>query len=419
MAEPFPARDSAVQAAVDAVDAARLERTVRDLAAFPTRHTLSGARGVDAAAGYLEKTLAGYGGRLKVARQTWTQAPGSRVPAAARLSNVLAELPATVHADRVVVVSGHYDSRITDVMDATGAAPGANDDASGVAVVLECARILSRASLPTGVVFAALTGEEQGLLGARELVRALKEGGRNVVAMATHDIVGNSRGQDGRRDDRRVRLFSAGVDADEDASSSTRRRSRGLEAESRSRTLARAIRDCARRHVRGFDVDLVLRPDRFGRGGDHTPFQEQGFAAVRFTEPNEDWRHQHQDLRTEKGIVYGDLPEFVDYAYLARVARVNVAWVAEIAAAPPAPERVDLRLDLSPETTLSWPAVDGAAGYEVLWRRTTDPDWTGRRAVARSPRPRIVLPLSKDDFLFAVRAVSERGARGLATVAGR
>jgi Zn-dependent M28 family amino/carboxypeptidase len=417
-----PARDANVQTIVSAVSAARLEETVRGLAAFPTRHTLSGAGNVEAAALWLEKQFAQIsretGGRLQVKRDTWTQPAGTRLPAPHELTNVVAVLPGTAIPERVLIVSGHYDSRVTDVMDAKSPAPGANDDASGVAVVLECARLLAGSSrrFPATVVFACVTGEEQGLYGATHLASQMTNEKRSVVAMLTNDIVGNSRGENGVKNDREVRVFSAGYDPTETPAQAARRRAWGTDADTPARTLARAVHDAARRYVPRFAATLVYRNDRYGRGGDHTPFVNAGFAAVRLTEPNEDWRHQHQNVRrAENNVVYGDLPEFVDYRYLARVTQVNAAILAELASAPPAPTNVSLAGDLSANTTLSWDPPTDAAAVEVLWRRTTAPGWEGSRLVPAG-QTRFMLPLSKDDYLFGVRAVGASGARSLPTI---
>lgn len=386
----------------------RLEATVRALAAIPTRHTLSGAKGADIAAAWLEKELKSYGGSLIASQQRWRQPAGGRMRVAAELANVLAILPGSDSPERVIVVSGHYDSRVTDVMDATSPAPGANDDASGVAVVLECARLMAQLKPRCTVIFAAVTGEEQSLLGSAQLAKSLKEQNKTVVAMATYDIVGNSIGEGGKRDDRTIRVFTTSDDPTETPQQATRRKALGTDGDSPSRSLARTIADTARRRVKGISVALTLRNDRYGRGGDHSSFFAAGYPAiVRFTEPNENWQHQHQDLRTENGVRYGDLPEFVDYAYLSRVAQVAVAWLSELAAAPLAPARASLKTDLSAQTTLSWASVEGASGYEVLWRRTSETDWTGKKRVTGT---QAVLPLSKDDYLFAVRALGPQGA---------
>lgn len=417
----MPGKSPFVQSAVNAVSRKRLENTVRSLAAFPTRHTLSGEKGADAAALWLEKELKSYGGRLNVERDAWVQPPsGQRLREPIRIQNVYATLPASSTSAPYILISGHYDSRVTDVMNATSPAPGANDDASGVAVVLECARVLAGANLPLPIFFAAVTGEEQSLLGSAHLAKRLRAENKDVLAMATYDIVGNSRGDNGSRDYNHLRVFSAGWEPNEDERLIRGRRSTGTESETPARTLARATVDAARRYVRGFSLTLTLRNDRFGRGGDHSSFLTEGYpSAVRFTEPIENWNHQHQDLRTEKGTVYGDLPEFVDYPYLTRVTKTAVAWVAELASAPLPPARVRVKSELSAKTSLSWDESVGAAAYEVLMRRTTDADWHLRTKLLPATIREIVLAESKDDYIFAIRAVSVDGARGLPRVVGR
>ncbi len=418
-----PERDAQTVTVVQGVNAARLEKTVRDLAAFPTRHTLSGARGADAAALYLAQQLSEISrennGRLKVWRDTWTQPAGVRMTAPADLTNVIATLPGTETPERVLIISGHYDSRVTDVMDTTSKAPGANDDASGVAVVVELARLMSKQQWPCTVVFACVTGEEQGLYGSTHLAAQMKDQNKNVMAMLTNDIVGNSTGQGGKKDDKHVRVFSAGYDPTETPAVATRKRAWGTSEETPMRGLARAFADATRRYAKnGIETVLVMRNDRYGRGGDHSPFVAQGWAAARITEPNEDWRHQHQDLRVEKGTQYGDLPDYVDYAYLARVARANAACIASLADAPSAPQSVTLKGDLDPQTTLTWTPAPNTAAVEVLWRKTTAPDWEGGKQIPaqQGTAQTTVLPLSKDDYLFAVRAVGKNGARSLPAI---
>jgi len=412
-----PEKDAGVQAIVDAVAAARLESTVRTLAAFPTRHTLSEAgsrQSVDWIAAQFQAISKDTGGRLQVERDSWLQPAGERLVAPVRMTDVVATLPGDAAPERIVIVSGHYDSRVTDVMNATGNAPGANDDASGVAVALEMARVMAGRHYPATIKFVAVTGEEQGLYGSTHLAQEMADGKRNVLAMITNDIVGNSHGQGGAHDASHVRVFASGTDPTETPTQTARRRAAGTDADTPARTLGRAVLDADRRYVPGFGAQLIYRLDRYLRGGDHQPFVQRGYAAVRFTEPNEDWRHQHQDVRVENGVQYGDLPQFVDYAYLASVARVNAATVASLASAPAPPENVRLKADLSPETTLTWDAVPQAAAYEVLWRATDAPDWSGSRRIDNARTA--TLPLSKDDYLFAVRSVSAGGARGLPSI---
>jgi len=412
-----PDRDARVQAVVGGVSAAHLENTVRILASFPTRHTLSptgSAQAVNWIAAQFQAISAANGGRLRVERDTWTQPAGERLPVPVVLTDVVATLPGDEMPERIIIISGHYDSRVTDVMNASGVAPGANDDASGVAVALELARLMAGRHYPATIKFVAVTGEEQGLYGSTHLAQEMADGKRNVEAMITNDIVGNSHGQGGIHDDSHVRVFASGADPTETTAQAARKRAAGTDADTPARTLARAVLDAGRRYVPGFGVALVYRLDRYLRGGDHAPFVQRGFPAVRFTEMNEDWRHQHQDVRVEKGIQYGDLPQFVDYDYLARVARVNAATVASLASAPAPPQNVSLKADLSPETTLSWGRVPGAAAYEVLWRPTNAPDWTGSKRIDNVETA--TLPLSKDDYLFAVRSVSAGGARSLSGI---
>lgn len=412
-----PEKDAGVQAVVGAVVAARLERTVGTLASLPTRHTLSEAgskQSVDWITAQFQVISKETGGRLQVERDTWVQPAGERLDAPVRMTDVVATLPGDATPERIVIVSGHYDSRVTDVMNATGNAPGANDDASGVAVALEMARVMAGRHYPATIKFVAVTGEEQGLYGSTHLAQEMADGKKDVLAMITNDIVGNSHGQGGIHDASHVRVFASGADPTETPADLAQRRAAGTDADTPARTLGRAVLDADRRYVSGFGAQLVYRLDRYLRGGDHAPFVQHGYAAVRFTEPNEDWRHQHQDVRVENGVQYGDLPQFVDYAYLANVARVNAATVASLASAPAPPANVKLKADLSPETTLTWDAVPQAIAYEVLWRPTDAPDWTGSRCILNAETATLLL--SKDDYLFAVRSISAGGARGLPSI---
>lgn len=412
-----PEKDAGVQAVVGAVVAARLERTVGTLASLPTRHTLSEAgskQSVDWITAQFQVISKETGGRLQVERDTWVQPAGERLDAPVHMTDVVATLPGDATPERIVIVSGHYDSRVTDVMNATGNAPGANDDASGVAVALEMARVMAGRHYPATIKFVAVTGEEQGLYGSTHLAQEMADGKKDVLAMITNDIVGNSHGQGGIHDASHVRVFASGADPTETPADLAQRRAAGTDADTPARTLGRAVLDADRRYVSGFGAQLVYRLDRYLRGGDHAPFVQHGYAAVRFTEPNEDWRHQHQDVRVENGVQYGDLPQFVDYAYLANVARVNAATVASLASAPAPPANVKLKADLSPETTLTWDAVPQAVAYEVLWRPTDAPDWTGSRCILNAETATLLL--SKDDYLFAVRSISAGGARGLPSI---
>jgi hypothetical protein len=407
------------------IDARNVERTVRRLVGFGTRSTLSAqddpARGIGAARDWIYKELQTYaadsGGRLRVELQSFEQQPGrfQRIQQPTRLTNVVATLPGSQaeSKDRVYVVSGHYDSMCTSPVDAACDAPGANDDASGVAVMLELARVMSKRTFDATLVFMAVAGEEQGLVGATYFAEQAKKQNTNVDAMFTNDIVGSTLGGNGVRDRRSLRVFSEGVPSNETEAEAATRRSVGGENDSQSRQLARFIKETATVYVPGFNVRMIYRRDRYLRGGDHIPFLEQGYAAVRFTEPNENYNHQHQNVRVEKGVQYGDLPEFVDYAYVAQVARVNCAALAALALAPARP--ADLRLltkRLTNDTDLQWTAnkEPDLAGYEIVWRETTEAEWTHSKRVG-SVTSYTVEGLSKDNFFFGVRAFDREGNR--------
>ncbi|MHC4547653.1 MAG: M28 family metallopeptidase [Planctomycetota bacterium] len=398
---------------VRAVSPPRLERTVRRLAAFETRHTASAAddpaRGIGAARRWIEDELEQIAG-LEVGTQAFPAAGNQRLDAGVEIVNVYAVLAGTSARDRYYVVSGHYDSRALDPRDARSRAPGANDDASGVAVVLELARIFAAHPTEASLIFLCVAGEEQGLLGSRHFARDAREKGLHIAGMLTNDIVGNTLGPRGRRHRRYVRVFSEGTPVAETthAMASRLRRSLGAEWDSPSRQLARYVREQAAAHLRSFQVKLVFRPDRFLRGGDHLGFNEAGYAAVRLTEPFEDFARQHVDV-TE---VTGDLPEHVDYAYLARVAAVNVVALASLANAPAPPRGVRIHTEkIEHATTLSWQPSpeDDLSHYEVVWRDTTAADWQRRREVRG--KTEVTLPLSKDDRHFGVRAVDRDGFR--------
>jgi len=426
-ADPPHARDPDIARLVREVSPARLESYVRTLAGFGTRHSLSTAddpkRGVGAAARWIKQTLdrcaAESGSRLKVDFLEFPQPPGPRVPKAATLVNVIATLEAAdaTTRERSIVVSGHYDSMCGNVMNAQCDAPGANDDASGTAVVIELACTMARSRFPATLVFMAVAGEEQGLLGAANVARSARLRNVNIEAMITNDIVGNSRDENGVRDAGTLRLFAEGVPAGKELTEEWQRRlETGGENDSPSRELARTLRDAAQRYVPEMTVKVVYRRDRYLRGGDHIPFLAEGYAAVRFTEAHEDFRHQHQDVRVVDGVQFGDLPQFVDFDYLASVARVNLAGLATLARAPAPPTGVRIEaLQLENRTTLSWlanPEPD-LAGYEIVWRETTAPFWQGATFVGNVTRAAV--PLSKDDYLFSVRAVGATGQRSLAT----
>jgi hypothetical protein len=403
------------------IDRERIEATVRRLAAFGTRHTLSAQddpeRGIGAARDWIHAEMKRYaaasGGRMTVQLQSYIQEPASRIPVATRITNVVATLRGSVDPDRVHVVSGHYDSRATDVMDATSDAPGADDDASGVAVIMELARVMATRRPAATLVFAAVAAEEQGLYGSGYLAGQFKAAGTDVRAMFTNDIVGSSRADDGARDPYTVRLFAEGVPTAETPQQADTRRSVGGENDSPARQLARFVRDVADNDATGMHVRTVYRRDRYLRGGDQIPFLERGYPAARFTEPAEDFAHQHQDVRVEDGKRYGDLPEFCDFGYIARVARVNGAALWTLAQAPAAPSGANILTSaLTNATELVWQrgTEPDLAGYEVVWRETTDPEWT--HVIAVGDVARHTVDLSKDNVFFGVRAVNRSGLRG-------
>ncbi|MEO3846132.1 M20/M25/M40 family metallo-hydrolase [Streptomyces sp. B8F3] len=413
-----PARE--LRALLAEVDADRIEADVRRLAAFGTRHTLSTQddpdRGIGAARDWIHRRMrqhaAASGGRMTVELQSYVQQPANRIPVPTRITNVLATLRGDTDPDRVYVVSGHYDSRAGDVMDATADAPGADDDASGVAVAMELARVLATRRTAATIVLAAVAGEEQGLYGAAHMAEQFRVRGTRVQGMFTNDIVGSSTADDGTRDPRTVRLFAEGVPTAETPAEANTRRSVGGENDSPARQLARFVRDVADNDATGMDVRVIYRRDRYLRGGDHIPFLERRFPAARFTEPAEDYAHQHQDVRVEDGKQYGDLPEFCDFDYIARVARVNLAAVWTLAQAPGTPTGVGIVTSaLTNDTELVWDrgTEPDLAGYEVVRRETTAPEWTQVEPVGDVTRHTV--RASKDNLFFGVRAVNRAGQR--------
>ncbi|MGH3332071.1 MAG: M28 family metallopeptidase [Nocardioidaceae bacterium] len=352
------------------------------------------------------------GGRMTVELQSYVQEPASRIPTATRITNVLATLRGSKYPDRVYVVSGHYDSRATDVMDSSSDAPGADDDASGVAVSMELARVMASRRPEATIVFAAVAGEEQGLYGSRHMAQKFQEAGADVQAMFTNDIVGSSTADDGTRDPGSIRLFAEGVPTDETPEEAAIRRSVGGENDSPARQLARFVSEVADNGDTGMRVRVIYRRDRYLRGGDHIPFLELGYPAARFTEPNENYAHQHQDVRVENGVQYGDLPKFCDFEYISRVAKVNAATLWSLAAAPGTPRDVKVvTTNLTNDTELTWTANEETDldHYEVVWRPTTEDDWTQVIDAGAGTHARI--DLSKDNVIFGVRAVDTAGHR--------
>lgn len=456
------------------VSPARIEARIRKLVSFGTRHTLSDiaseTRGIGAARRWITAELAACskasGGRLQVEEQSFIEPAGTRMPQPTELVNVVATLPGRgASKARHLVVSGHYDSRNSDVMDSLGEAPGANDDASGTAAVMELACVMAKRQFDATLVFMAVPGEEQGLLGAAQWARDARAEGLNVEAMITNDIIGSSRGDAGQHEPRRMRLFADGLDplvrllmqasANRPAGAADQKAYAAMQAELLpllqaganedlpTHQLGRHLKAAAEAAMPGFTVQLIQRRDRYLRGGDHIPFLERGYAAVRFTEPFENFAHQHQNPRVEcpqadgsrqpppegvkaarggsslpceNGVVYGDLPEFVDFAYVADVARANLAGLATLAWAPSPPKAVKLDArELTNDSALEWAPSDDAevAGYRIVWRDTDSATWQQSRDVGLVTRA--VVPVSKDNVVFGVQAVSKKGFASLAS----
>jgi len=422
-----PPRNRAISNIVRDIDARNIEATIRKLVSFGTRNTLSDQndpkRGIGAARDWLYaeflKAAEASNGRMTVEKQSFEQAKAARVPEPTILTNVVATLKGSQPeaTDRIYVVSGHYDSMCNSPTDAKCDAPGANDDASGSAAVLEMARVMAKYEFDATIVFIVVAGEEQGLLGSTHFAEQAKQKNWNVDAMFTNDIVGNSLGGNGVRDRDHVRVFSEGVPSNETPAEATTRRSVGGENDSASRQLARFIKETGDAFVPQFKVMMIYRRDRYGRGGDHIPFLERGYPAVRFTEVNEEFRHQHQNVRVENGVQFGDLPEFVDFAYVANVARVNAASLAALAWAPSRPKGVTIvATRLANDTELRWDPnkEPDLAGYEIVWRETTEAVWTDSKPVG-NVTSFTMKGMSKDNYFFGVRSVDKDGNKSPVT----
>ena len=395
------------------VSQTELKNTITALVGFGTRHTLSDTesptRGIGAARHWAADRFATIsrecGGCLTIETPSRMMS-GPRVPVPANIVNVLAIQRGTSDPDRVVVISGHIDSRNSDPMDASGDAPGANDDGSGTAAVIEAARILSKRKFPATIVYAVLSGEEQGLFGGKLLAETAKAKGWQVEAVLNNDIVGNSHGSGGARDDKTVRIFSEGTKATETPEQASRRRYNGGEVDSPARNLSRFI---AALPDAGIDVEQVYRTDRFGRGGDQVPMLEAGFPAVRITERQENYDRQHQNIRSEGARAYGDLIDGVDFPYLAKVTALNIQALAALASAPGVPTAVSIEGQVSPDTTIKWKPVRGATGYRVWWRPTTAAAWTQHRDVGADATSLVLKGIDIDSWFFGVSALGPDG----------
>jgi len=415
-------QDKQISTALQRVSAQRIQENIAKLVSFGTRLTLSAqdpqsiakGQGIGAAREWIKSEFERYskdcGGCLEVKTDSFTEQPADRIPKATEITNVYAVLKGVdpAQAKRIVLVTGHYDSRNSDTLDVRGDAPGANDDASGTAVSLECARVLSKMKFPGTIIFLTVAGEEQGLNGSRHFAKMAKDQGWELEAVLNNDIVGGDKSAE--QDHTVVRVFSEGLPAAASEPDVKRIRGLGGESDSGSRQLARYVAEVGRTYETAVSPMLVFRLDRYLRGGDHSSFNQQGFAAVRVTEFREDFHHQHQNVRNEGGIEYGDVPKFVDYDYVADVARLNAATLASLASAPGVPGNVRiLTKDLENDSTLTWEAAPGAGSYEVVWRATSSPEWEHTQSFGNATRA--TLKISKDNVIFGVRAVDAAGHR--------
>nr|WP_293835950.1 M28 family metallopeptidase [uncultured Arsenicibacter sp.] len=421
-------RDPQISQIVSELSADSLRAHIDGLVSFGTRHTLSTStddkRGLPASRRWVLGKFNQYakqsGGRMTATIDAWTlKADGRRVDKDYEIGNVIATLKGTdPNDDRVFIVQGHIDSRVTNVMNRESNAPGANDDGSGTAAVIELCRVMSKYQFPATIVFAVVSGEEQGLLGAEHLAERAVQEKWNLEALLNNDIVGSnnksvSPGEDKVIDNTRVRVFSEGLPAYQTADKAANIRQYGTENDGKARTLARYLKEIGERYVDNLEVVMVYRNDRYLRGGDHTPFVQRGFAAVRITEMNENYEHQHQDLRTENGTEFGDYAKFMDFDYLRKNTGINAAALANLAKAPMVPQNVtvDVR-NLTNSTALYWQAPKNGKvkGYYVLMRETHWPFWQKKFFTTKLG---MTLQYSKDNYYFAVQAVSEDGNESL------
>src|SRR5438270_8387389 len=428
-------RDPAIIQIIKDVSAQRAQQTDEKLVSFGTRSTLSvnnpgaatSAQGIVAARNWIktefERISSDCNGCLEVKTDTFIEqpkGPTDRIKQPTDIHNVYAILKGTdpAQAKRIYLVTGHYDSRNTDPQNSTAPAPGANDDASGTTVSIECARVLSKHKFPATIIFLTVAGEEQGLNGSTHFAKMAKEQGWQLEGVLNNDIVGGNRTPgDTLQNSNWVRVFSEGIPAAATDADLRRIKATGGENDSASRQLARYIHSVSETYDFGqFTPKLIFRRDRYLRGGDHSAFNDQGFAAVRFTEYREDFNHQHQNVRTENVIEYGDLLKFVDFDYVANVARVNAATLAALASSPAPPAEVHLLTkQLENDSKIEWKAAAGATGYEVLWRKTTDADFPEEN-LQRTTEPKVDLPESKDNVIFGVRSVDAKGHRSLIVI---
>ncbi|HET7275213.1 MAG TPA: M28 family peptidase [Longimicrobiaceae bacterium] len=405
---------------VDAVSADRIEADIRTLVGFGTRHTLSDTvsdtRGIGAARRWIfdefQRISDACGGCLEVTYVSGIVEgdPESRIKEDVKIVNVVAILRGQTDPNRYVIMSGDIDSRVSDVMDAVSDSPGANDNASGIAGTIEAARVLSKYPSDASIVFAALSGEEQGLFGGEILADYAKANGWEIDAVINNDMIGNFHGITGVVDNTTARVFAPGIHPDTEPRELNRILRTGGELDTPSRQLARYIDRVADQYLLNLDVQIIYRLDRYGRGGHHTPFFLEGYPAVRLMETNENYVMQHQDLRTEDGIEYGDVIEGVDFDYAAKLTALNAATLASLGWAPPPPANVTIRGAVRPSPTLSWDAVTAPdlLGYRVFWRKPTEPTWTRSRWVGNVTEYTVENVII-DNYFFGVAAVDDQG----------
>lgn len=417
-------KDPQITEMIKEISSANLESSVRKMVSFGTRHTLSTRndkeKGIGAACNWIKSEFEKYskdsGGKLEVKLDsTFLEPDGKRIVRKTLLTNVMATLKGTDPNDkRIFIVSGHLDSRNSEANDSVGTAPGANDDASGVSAVLELARVMSKRNFLATIIFVVFSGEEQGLNGSTFLAKKAKEQNWNVAAMLNNDMIGNTFSNETLlRDNMQVRVFSEAIPSSETDAQKNIRQSTSAENDSPSRQLARYIKEIGERYVDQLEVKLIYRNDRFLRGGDHTPFNRQGFTAVRFCEMNENYNYQHQNVREENGIKYGDLPENIDFEYTRKITSVNAAVLSNLALSPDSPQNVGVVVSgLTNSTTLKWKVPQGKTpkGYFILMRETYQPLWEKKFFTDKTE---ITLPYSKDNYFFAVQSVDEEGHESL------
>ena len=420
------APDTALLALLRQIDPNRIQATIQQLVSFGTRHTASSqtdpARGIGAATAWVTQQMNAFaavpGSNMTVQQQTFIQSVQPTIPVPTQITNVIATIQGTASPERFYVVTGHLDSRCTDVLDFTSDAPGADDDGSGVAVVLELARLLATQQFPGTIILATVAGEEQGLFGSTFMANQMAAAGNDVQGMISNDIVGASQSFDGMRPDPfTLRMFLEGIPTNASANDVALITTVGGENDGKSRQLGRYVNEVAPFSLTQMNVRLIWRRDRYLRGTDSRSFQAQGYAAARFSEPRENFNHEHQNVRVENGVQFGDLIDFVDFNYTARVAKVNMATLWALASSPSTPKGLQIHTTPPPGlpgtnlTTLTWNAnpESNLTGYEVVMRETTVPDWTSAIPVGNVAT--VTLNISKDNVQFGLRAVDQNGNR--------